>query len=99
MKRLDVGLSVAAALLFLFYVAVTPTGISTPIGRYIVDPGLHYWYVGAAAIAVSLVLRWRGLWPRLARLFGFIGVAWVTFWVSYYGLLFLLIILSGPMGY
>lgn len=99
MRRRDVAICIAAALLFLLYIAITPSGTSTPIGRYVVDPGLRYWYVGTAAIAASLILRWRAVWPMAARVLGVIGVTWVTFFAGYYGLLILILVLAGPMGY
>jgi hypothetical protein len=98
MRGRDVALSIAAGVLILV-VALPPTPIAAPMLRYVIEPALALWYVGVAATAAAILLRWARRWPAAARVVGVVGVTWITLVATLFVLVVLIFTIAGPIGY
>ena len=98
MKRSDVLLSIAGAVLVVLLLAFAPTAIPGPIHEYVLAPALEVWYLGVAILLASILLRRRPAWRGLSRVLGVVGVTWVAFFVGFSVALTLVFVIF-PIGY
>ena len=89
MRRREVGISVAAGLVLILLALANPTGIGAFVVEYLAVPAFNFWWIGAAALVASFVLLSRRRLPGLARILGFVGIAWLTFLAGAIGFLFI----------
>ena len=99
MRRSDVALSIAVALVLVLLVVLAPRVIPGPLIQYVLAPALDLWFVGIAVLVASIVLRRRSTWPQVTRLLGVLGVTWVAFVLGWYVALILVFALLDPIGY
>lgn len=85
-------LAVGAGILLLL------VGVFAPIGMLFFVPIFDFWYVGPAAALLAFVLHRLQLWPRVALILGFVGVAWITFLVAWYVFVVVMFAVLGPFG-
>ena len=97
MRRREVGISVAAGLV-LVLLALSHSAIGTLVLRYVVNPAFTFWYIGAAAIVLALILRASHVQPGLVRILGLVGITWIVFVAGAIGVLFITLATSGPFG-
>ena len=98
MRRMDVVLSIAGAVLVVILLALAPSAIPGPLRDGVLAPALDYWYVGVAVLLASIVLSRRSAAPGLARVLGVLGVAWVAFFVGF-TIAVVLVFTLFPIGY
>jgi hypothetical protein len=98
MRRMDVVLSIAGALVVVLLLALAPSAIPGLLRDAVLAPALDYWYVGVAIVVASIVLGRRSTSPGLARALGVLGVAWVALVVGFYIALILVFALF-PIAY
>lgn len=98
MRRGEVGLSIATGLLLVLFLCANPAGMGEFMAGYVLTPAANFWFLGVAALAVSFVLRARGVSRDVVATFGFIGITWTTFVAGSVVVLFALLVTSGPSG-
>jgi hypothetical protein len=96
-RRREVGISIAAGLVLVLLV-VSGSGVGMFVLRYVGTPAFNFWYVGAAAIVLALVLRASHVQPGLVRILGLVGIAWIVFVAGAIGVLFIMLATSAPFG-
>jgi hypothetical protein len=98
MRRREVAFGIGIGLGILAFILVGGSGTSHPIGKFVQDTLFDLWFVGAALLTAAIALHVRGQWQIVERGLGAVAVAWVSFIVGYYGLLFLLLLYQATFG-
>ena len=95
MRRRDVAIGFAVGIALVGYIVLFGAGTFNPAGNVIEKVLFGWWPVGLAILGGAVVVTWRRRWPVLARMLGYVGVAWISFIAGYDALLLVFYLIGG----